>query len=225
MKYNIRGDKLEVTDAINSYVESKLDRLNKYFKDEDILANVLLRVRGNSQIIEVTIPTDKFILRSEEEDKDLYAAIDLVSDKLERQIRKNKTRLNRQNVDNKFKEFNFDYEITDDEESSEDEIIVKRKNIEMKPMDEEEAILEMNLLGHEFFVYKDMHTDKICVLYKRKDGNYGLIEVDADNIDKGIIIIEYVGTLIQKVTKIISGIFLSFYIIYPVYTKKRSSKN
>ena len=176
MKYNIRGDKLEVTDAINSYVESKLDRLNKYFKDEDILANVLLRVRGNSQIIEVTIPTDKFILRSEEEDKDLYAAIDLVSDKLERQIRKNKTRLNRQNVDNKFKEFNFDYEITDNEESSEDEIIVKRKNIEMKPMDEEEAILEMNLLGHEFFVYKDMHTDKICVLYKRKDGNYCLIE-------------------------------------------------
>ena len=176
MKYNIRGDKLEVTDAINSYVESKLDRLNKYFKDEDILANVLLRVRGNSQIIEVTIPTDKFILRSEEEDKDLYAAIDLVSDKLERQIRKNKTRLNRQNIDNKLKEFNFDYEMMEEEETSEDEVIVKRKNIEMKPMDEEEAILEMNLLGHEFFVYKDMHTDKICVLYKRKDGNYGLIE-------------------------------------------------
>ena len=176
MKYNIRGDKLEVTDAINSYVESKLDRLNKYFKDEDILANVLLRVRGNSQIIEVTIPTDKFILRSEEEDKDLYAAIDLVSDKLERQIRKNKTRLNKQNIDNKLKEFNFDYEMLEEEETSEDEVIVKRKNIEMKPMDEEEAILEMNLLGHEFFVYKDMHTDKICVLYKRKDGNYGLIE-------------------------------------------------
>ena len=176
MKYNICGDKLEVTEAINSYVESKLDRLNKYFKDEDILANVLLRVRGNSQIIEVTIPTDKFILRSEEEDKDLYAAIDLVTDKLERQIRKNKTRLNRQNVDNKLKEFNFDYEIMEEEETSEDEVIVKRKNIEMKPMDEEEAILQMNLLGHEFFVYKDMHTDKVCVLYKRKDGNYGLIE-------------------------------------------------
>jgi putative sigma-54 modulation protein len=176
MKYNIRGDKLEITDAINNYVESKLDRLNKYFKEDDILANVLLRVRGNSQIIEVTIPTDKFILRSEEEDKDLYAAIDLVTDKLERQIRKNKTRLNRQNANNNLKEFNFDYEISSDEETNEDEIIVKRKNIEMKPMDEEEAILEMNLLGHEFFVYKDMHTDKICVLYKRKDGNYGLIE-------------------------------------------------
>ena len=176
MKYNIRGDKLEVTEAINNYVESKLARLNKYFKEDDILANVLLRVRGISQIIEVTIPTDKFILRSEEEDKDLYAAIDLVTDKLERQIRKNKTRLNKQNFDNKFKEFNFEYELDKEEEDSETETIVKRKKLEMKPMDEEEAILEMNLLGHEFFVYKDMNTDNICVLYRRKDGNYGLIE-------------------------------------------------
>ena len=104
MKYNIRGDKLEVTDAIQGYIETKLNKLNKYFKEDDILANVLLRVRGNNGIIEVTIPTDTFILRSEEEDKDLYAAIDLVADKLERQIRKNKTRLNKQNFDNKFKE-------------------------------------------------------------------------------------------------------------------------
>ena len=178
MKYNIRGDKLEVTEAIGSYVETKLDRLNKYFKDDNILANVLLKVRGNSQIIEVTIPTDKFILRSEEEDKDLYAAIDLVTDKLERQIRKNKTRLNKQNTDYKYKEFNFDYELDESEDSSEDELIVKRKKLEMKPMDEEEAILEMNLLGHEFFVYKDMHTNNINVLYKRKDGNYGLIETE-----------------------------------------------
>ena len=176
MKYNIRGDKLEVTDAIGNYVESKLDRLNKYFKEDDILANVLLKVRGNSQIIEVTIPTDKFILRSEEADKDLYAAIDLVTDKLERQIRKNKTRLNKQNFDNKFREFNFDFELDDSEESTDNEVIVKRKKLEMKPMDEEEAILEMNLLGHEFFVYKDMHTNNINILYKRKDGNYGLIE-------------------------------------------------
>ena len=178
MKYNIRGDKLEITDAINNYVESKLDRLNKYFKEEDLLANVLLRVRGASQIIEVTIPTDKFILRGEEEAKDLYAAIDLVTDKLERQIRKNKTRLNKQNLDNKYKDFNLDYEITSEEETDEEEIIVKRKNVEMKPMDEEEAILQMNLLGHEFFVYKDMHTNNVCVLYKRKDGNYGLIETN-----------------------------------------------
>lgn len=176
MKYNIRGDKMDVTEAIGNYVENKLDRLNKYFQEDDVLANVLLRVRGKSQIIEVTIPTDKFILRSEEEHDDLYAAIDLVTDKLERQIRKNKTRLSKQNLENNLKTFNFDYEMLDNEESNEDEVVVRRKKIEMKPMDEEEAILEMNLLGHEFFVYKDMDTDKVCVLYKRKDGNYGLIE-------------------------------------------------
>ena len=104
---------------------------------------------------------------------DMYAAIDLVSDKLERQIRKNKTRLNR-NVKDNIKEFNFDFDIKEEEEPKEK--IVKRKDIEMKPMDEEEAILEMELLGHSFFVYKDMDTNKICVLYKRKDGDYGLIE-------------------------------------------------
>ena len=173
MKYNIRGDKMIITDAIKDYAETKLGKLEKYFKDDDITANVLAKVRGKSQIVEVTIPTSKFILRSEEENEDLYAAIDLVTDKLERQIRKNKTRLNR-NIKDSVKEFNFDFDIKDEEESKEK--IVKRKNIEMKPMDEEEAILEMELLGHSFFVYKDMDTNKICVLYKRKDGDYGLIE-------------------------------------------------
>lgn len=173
MKYNIRGDKMVITEAIKDYTETKLGKLEKYFKEDDITANVLTRVRGNSQIVEVTIPTDKFILRSEEENDDLYAAIDLVTDKLERQIRKNKTRLNR-NIKGSVKEFNFDFDIKDEEEAKEK--VVKRKNIEMKPMDEEEAILEMELLGHSFFVYKDMDTKNICVLYKRKDGDYGLIE-------------------------------------------------
>ena len=174
MKYNIRGDKMVVTEAIRDYAEEKLGKLEKYFKDDEITANVLTRVRGNSQIVEVTIPTSKFVLRSEEENEDLYAAIDLVSDKLERQIRKNKTRLNR-NVKESTKEFNLDYVLEDTEEESKEKI-VKRKNIEMKPMDEEEAILEMELLGHSFFVYKDMYTNNTCVLYKRKDGDYGLIE-------------------------------------------------
>ena len=173
MKYNIRGDKMLITDEIKDSTENKLGSLEKYFKDDDITAYVLAKVRGNSPIVEVTIPTSKFILRSEEESDDLYAAIDLVSDKLERQIRKNKTRLNR-NVKDNIKEFNFDFDIKEEEEPKEK--IVKRKDIEMKPMDEEEAILEMELLGHSFFVYKDMDTNKICVLYKRKDGDYGLIE-------------------------------------------------
>ena len=174
MKLNIRGDKLEITDAIRDYVEDKLGRLDKYFKDSNINANVLLKVKGNRQIIEVTVPTDKYILRSEEEHNDLYAAIDLVVDKLEGQIRKNKTQLKKLNIDNKYKDFNFDYELDEDEENN--DVIVKHKEIEMKPMDSEEAILEMELLGHSFFVYKDVDTGNVNVLYKRKDGNYGLIE-------------------------------------------------
>ena len=174
MKLNIRGDKLEITDAIRDYVEDKLGRLDKYFKDSNINANVLLKVKGNRQIIEVTVPTDKYILRSEEEHNDLYAAIDLVVDKLEGQIRKNKTKLKKQNIDNKYKDFNFDYELDEDEENN--DVIVKHKEIEMKPMDSEEAILEMELLGHSFFVYKDVDTGNVNVIYKRKDGNYGLIE-------------------------------------------------
>ena len=162
---------------IKDYIETKIGKLDKYFKEDSITANVLLKIRGNEQIIEVTIPTDNFILRSEEEHEDMYAAIDLVLDKLERQIRKNKTKLKKKNINNKYKEFNFDFELpTEDEE--EVNTIVKRKNIEMKPMDEEEAILEMELLGHSFFVYKDMHSNELCVLYKRKDGNYGVITIN-----------------------------------------------
>ena len=93
---------------------------------------------------------------------------------MERQIRKNKTRLNRSTKES-VKEFNFDYEIDTNVKMLKKKLL-KRKNIEMKPMDEEEAILEMELLGHNFFVYKDMHTNNVCVLYRRKDGNYGLIE-------------------------------------------------
>lgn len=177
MKFNVRGDKLVVTDAIKDYIETKIGKLDKYFKEDSITANILLKIRGNEQIIEVTIPTDNFILRSEEEHEDMYAAIDLVLDKLERQIRKNKTKLKKRNVNNKYKEFNFDFELpTEDEE--EVNTVVKRKTIEMKPMDEEEAILEMELLGHSFFAYKDMHSNELCVLYKRKDGNYGIITVN-----------------------------------------------
>ena len=178
MKFNIRGDKLKVTSAINDYVESKIGKLDKYFKDEEIEANIVVKVRGNRQIIEVTVITDNFILRSEEEHDDLYAAIDLVIDKLERQLRKNKTKMKKQNINNKYKEFNFDYEL-EVEEEEEDNKIVKRKTIDTKPMDEEEAILEMELLGHNFFVYKDMDTNSVNVLYKRKDGNYGIIETNS----------------------------------------------
>ena len=177
MKYNIRGDKLVVTDAINSYVEGKLGKLDKYFRNDEIRANVLLKVRGaNRQIIEVTIPTEKFILRCEEENNDLYAAIDLCVDKLERQIRKNKTKLKRHVTKEKNKDINFEFELAENEDI--DETIVKRKKIDTKPMDEEEAILEMELLGHDFFVFKNTNTESVCVVYKRKSGDYGIIETE-----------------------------------------------
>ena len=172
MKYNIRGDKMLITDAIKDYTETKLGKLEKYFKDDDITANVLAKVRGNSQIVEVTIPTSKFILRSEEESDDLYAAIDLVSDKLERQIRKNKTRIKRRENKEKINMFK-DFESVEEENSE----IIKRKTIDLKPMSEEEAILQMNLLGHEFFAFQNADTKTNSVLYKRKDGNYGIIDM------------------------------------------------
>ncbi len=175
MKYNIRGSKLEVTEAIKNYIEEKLGRLNKYFKDaEDITANVLIKTQGINDRIDVTIPIKRMILRSEEVDKDLYAAIDKVTDKLERQIRKNKTR----NMRVKEAIALVDFETTKEED--EEQTIVKRKTLNLKPINEEEAILQMNLLDHPFFVFKNADTDSMSVLYRRKDGNYGIIDVDKD---------------------------------------------
>ena len=175
MKCKIRGEKIKATEAIQEYIETKLSRLDKYFKESDVEANVLIRVRNKDQIIEVTIPYDKYTLRSEERQEDLYAAIDLVIDKLEGQIRKTKTKLKKQ-IKKNDDFFNFDYELLNEEK--EERKIVKRKTLEMKPMDEEEAILELELLGHDFFIYKDVHTNEIKLLYKRKDGNYGIIETN-----------------------------------------------
>ena len=174
MKFNIHGRKVEVTDPIRSYIEEKIGRLDKYFENpNDITATVVIRIRGIEQIVEVTIPIQKIILRAEERHIDLYAAIDIVSDKLERQIRKNKTRMNRRTSKGENLGFDLSFEDIKEEEES---TIVKRKEIEMKPMSEEEAILQMNLIGHEFFVFRNVESGEVDVLYKRKDGNYGIIE-------------------------------------------------
>lgn len=171
MNINIRGDKIEVTDSIKNYVKEKLARLDKYFDEPNkIDAHILIRVKNNEEIIEVTIPTAKYTLRAEEKNADLYAAIDLVVDVLERQIRKNKTKLNKHRSDDLT---GFAFVESDEEEINES--IVKRKNIETKPMSEEEAILQMELLGHDFFVFKNVDEECVSVLYKRKDGNYGII--------------------------------------------------
>lgn len=174
MKFNIHGSNLEITPSIKSYIENKLGKLDKYFESSDeITAKVVARVRGLDQIVEVTIPTKLATIRSEEYNPDLYAAIDLVVDKLERQIRKSKTRI-------RHKERIIDYGFIDFEvpEAEKDENkIVKRKTIDNKPMSEEEAILQMNLVDHDFFVFDNSDTHTISVIYKRKDGNYGILDL------------------------------------------------
>lgn len=175
MKLNIRGDKLVVTDSIKAYIEEKVNKLNKYFDNDDIEAKIVIKVANNREIIEVTIPTNKYTLRAEERNEDLYAAIDLVIDKLERQIRKNKTKLNDRYKKENFMDFNFDFIEEFEIDKDEEELIVKRKTIDIKPMDEEEAILQMELLNHDFFVFNNIDEECISVLYKRKDGKFGII--------------------------------------------------
>ena len=171
MEILIRGTKLEITDSMKDYVKEKLSKLDKYLVDQKVKANVLVKVHNYLQKVEVTIPLKTLILRAEEEQQDFYAAVDLVINKLERQIRKNKAKLQKRDK-MKSKEFNIDDIIPIEE----DEKIVKHKKIDVKPMSGEEAILQMELLGHDFYVYKDSDTNNVCVLYKRKDGGYGIIE-------------------------------------------------
>ena len=174
MKMNIRGSKLEVTSAIQNYAEKKINKLDKYFSNaEELTANVLIKTHGEKQIVEVTIPANKMILRAEEASDDLYKSIDLVSEKLERQIRKNKTRMKqKRNIPNVTMFVDFYVE----EEQSE-EMVTKRKVVDSKPMSEEEAILQMNLIGHDFFIFRNVDTTTDCVIYRRKAGDYGLIEI------------------------------------------------
>ena len=174
MEMIIRGDKIKVTKAMDSYIKEKLEKLEKYLENSDnVRANVIVKVKNHEQTVEVTIPLKSIILRSEETQEDFYAAVDKTVDKLERQIRKNKTKL----TSNKSKQnFEFNFSTVELEEEEEESKILKRKKIEVKPMDEEEAILQMELLGHQFYMFKDSNNDKYAVVYKRKDGNYGVIE-------------------------------------------------
>ncbi len=175
MELIIHGDKIKVTKAMNDYISEKLEKLDKYLENSDeVRANVIVKVKGHEQTVEITIPLKSFILRSEETQEDFYAAVDKTIDKLERQIRKNKTRLMSRQTKPSY-DFNFatlDFEDEPEEESK----IVRRKSVEVKPMNEEEAILQMELLGHQFYMYKDADTNKPAVVYKRNDGNYGVIE-------------------------------------------------
>jgi len=175
MNINIRGDKVNITESIKVYVEDKLARLEKYFKDPSSLnAYVQVRLRNGKEIIEVTIPTDKYTLRAEVRDDDLYAAIDAVIDVLERQIRKNKTKLTRHRTESNPIVFHYEDDKEEEEEEKTGEI-VREKVIETKPMSPEEAVLQMELLGHDFYLFKNANDFGTSLVYKRKDGNYGLI--------------------------------------------------
>lgn len=178
MELKIRGDKIKITQSMKDYIEEKLSKLDKYLeKSNDVCANVMVKVKGHEQKVEITIPLKSFILRSEEIQEDFYAAVDKTIDKLERQIRKNKTRLMAKHEKASF-DFNFDSIVVEKKEEKDQKKVVKRKVIEVKPMSEEEAIIQMELLGHEFFMYKDSETMEAAVVYKRKDGNYGVLEAE-----------------------------------------------
>ena len=167
MKISVRGKNIEITEAIEAKISEKLSKLDKYFiVSDNVEAKVLCRVYPYGQKLEVTIPTEYVLLRAEVVDDDLYNAMDLVVDKLEGQIRKYKTRLSRKSKDNKLA-FNL---------SSIEDVLVKVKSITPKPMDMEEAIMQMELIGHSFFVYRDVESDSISIVYRRNDGDYGLIE-------------------------------------------------
>lgn len=173
MKITISGKNIEVTSALKSAVEKKLTKMDKYF-NPDVEAHVTLSVQKTRKIIEVTIPFNGVILRGEESNDDMYASIDLVADKLERQIRKQKTKLERRNHGDSLRfQLIPEYAGNKDEEEFK---IVRTKKFAIKPMSPEEAILQMELLGHNFFVYESADDGIVNVIYKRKDGNYGLIE-------------------------------------------------
>ncbi|MBD7985139.1 ribosome-associated translation inhibitor RaiA [Sporosarcina sp. Sa2YVA2] len=187
LDFNIRGENLEVTPAIREYVEKKVQKLERYFSEGlKATAHVNLKVYNDRQTkVEITIPMKNLTLRAEERHDDMYAAIDLIVDKLERQIRKYKTRVNRKFreregvatfLQTQEKEMNSQEEQQDDSDFQ----VVRTKQFDLKPMDQEEAILQMNMLGHNFFIFTDSESDGTHIIYKRKDGKYGLIETEVN---------------------------------------------
>ncbi|MDX6151740.1 ribosome hibernation-promoting factor, HPF/YfiA family [Marinococcus sp. PL1-022] len=195
MNFNIRGENLEVTPALRGYVEKKVSKLERYFDTTPVAdVHVNMEVQNSEKILEVTIPMPQLLLRAEETHTDMYAAIDLATDKLERQIRKYKTKVNRKFRQNgktsevfkaNIEELNEEIanggvkeapltdEVTEEDDSLE---IVRTKRFNLKPMDTEEAILQMDMLGHNFFVFANSVSGDTSVVYKRRDGRYGLIE-------------------------------------------------
>jgi putative sigma-54 modulation protein len=170
VQINIRGKSIDITPSLRAYVEKKVGKIGKYFEGLDLNCQVALSVEKDRHIVEVTLPVNGWLLRGEEESEDMYSSVDLVVDKLERQIRKYKTRLNRKLRRMEKPEVQA---VPDD-----DQQVVKIKRFTFKPMPVDEAIMQMNMLGHDFYVFTNSESEQINVLYRRRDGNYGLIQPD-----------------------------------------------
>ena len=171
MKISIFGKNIEVSDYLENIVHKKIRKLDKFFSDETE-AMVTLSVEHNRHIAEVTIPYDGGVIRAEEVTGDMYASIDNVINKIEKQVHKFRKRIEKDHRSGIFSTEELDYE----EEEEEGPRIVRVKHFDIKPMSEEEAMLQIELLGHSFYVFENAETGSINVLYKRNDGNYGLIE-------------------------------------------------
>ncbi|BEP27906.1 ribosome hibernation-promoting factor, HPF/YfiA family [Helicovermis profundi] len=176
MKVNVTGRNLSLSEAIKNHVESKLEKFDKFFRS-DIEAQVTLshskRKNKNVQVIEIYIPLkNDAAIRVQEESEDMYASVDMAIDKLNKQIVKHKTKLEKRYRGHDT--IRFEQIPTSKEEQVLE--IVKTKKFPVKPMDPEEAVLQMELLGHAFFVFRNGDTEEINVVYARKDGKYGLIE-------------------------------------------------
>ncbi|MEW6172383.1 MAG: ribosome-associated translation inhibitor RaiA [Bacillota bacterium] len=174
MQITVRGKNIKVTDALRNYVEKRLAKLDRYFNNFGE-AQVTLSVERENHRIEVTIPVNGMILRGEEATHDMYAAVDVVVEKLEKQVERYKKRFNRRarQIANSGVEAPAP-EIK--EEPVEENSVVRVKRFTMKPMNIDEALMQINLLGHSFFVFTNAETEAVNVIYRRKDGNYGLIE-------------------------------------------------
>ncbi|MDU7114584.1 MAG: ribosome-associated translation inhibitor RaiA [Peptoniphilus harei] len=175
MLLNFVGKNIELTESLKNVAEKKFSKLDKYFSEEAEARVVFSTVR-EQQTVEVTIFLPKTIIRAEETTDDMYSSMDNAVDALARQIRKHKTKLKRRYQNNETIRFDEIAEKEKEKEETENKI-VKRKNFELSPMNEEEAILQMELLNHNFFVFLDADTEAVSIVYKRKDGNYGKIEV------------------------------------------------
>ncbi len=176
MKFNIIGRKITVNEKNSEYIKKKIGKLDKFFKSEPE-ARIVIGTVKDKEYIESAIYSEGMIYRAEVTEADVFTATDKVIDLIERQIRKNKTKLEKKTRREAFSDSRLisgaDY--AEDEDAGEFKI-VKTKRFQVKPMNPEEAVLQMNLLGHNFFVFKNDETDELNVVYKRKDGDYAIIE-------------------------------------------------